>query len=230
MMRLCDSIPAHPDNGCFMILPVPHRARLLLTGAAIALVFTLGPARSAQAQDDGKPTHAKSDKKAKDSKSKGSKADKDSDKKRSDQSKSTQIGTFGEWGAYQTQGKTKTCYALSQPKTRDPATTKRDSAFVFISYRPAENVKNEISIIMGFPMKDGSEATAEIGDSEFGLIAKGSNAWVKNAAEEGRLIDAMKKGSKLVVKAASAKGKVTTDTYSLGGLGQALEKVRKECP
>ena len=192
-------------------------------------MFTLGPVRSAQAQDSGKSTHAKSDKKskAKDSKSKNSKAK--SGKNPSDQGKSTQIGTFGEWGAYETQGKAKTCYALTQPKTRDPATAKRDPAYIFISYRPAENVKNEISIIMGFPMKDGSEATAEIGDAEFGLITKGSNAWVKNAAEEGRLIDAMKKGSKLVVKAASAKGKVTTDTYSLGGLGQALDKVRKEC-
>ncbi len=106
---------------------------------------------------------------------------------------------------------------------------KRDPAYVFISTRPAENVKSEISIIMGFPMKDGAEAQVEIGEASFGLIAKGSNAWVKNPAEEGRLIDAMKKGSKLVVKASSAKGKATTDTYSLSGLGQALDKVRKEC-
>jgi hypothetical protein len=106
---------------------------------------------------------------------------------------------------------------------------KRDSAYVFISTRPAENVKSEISVIMGFPMKDGSEATVEIGDASFSLIAKGSNAWVKNPAEEGRLIDAMKKGSKLIVKATSAKGKATTDTYSLSGIGQALDKVRKDC-
>ncbi len=83
---------------------------------------------------------------------------------------------------------------------------------------------------MGFPMKDGSEATAEIGSTTFSLLAKGSNAWVKNPAEESQFINAMKKGSKLVVKAASAKGKTTTDTYQLTGLGPALDKVRKECP
>lgn len=221
-----DSHP--PAYGCFMILSVSHRTRNLLTGLSLAVAIALGSAQCAQAQDDkAKTTHSKSDKatthdgKAKDAKS---------DKKPGEQGKSVQIGTFGEWGAYQSQGKSKTCYALAQPKSRDPSSTKREAAYIFISSRPAENVKNEISVIMGFPMKDGGEAQVEIGDSEFGLIAKGSNAWVKNPAEESHMIDAMKKGSKLIVKAASNKGKVTTDTYALGGLVQALEKVRKECP
>jgi len=211
-----------------MILSVSHRTRILLTGISLAIAFALGPVPGAQARDDkAKATHSTSDKvTAHDAKAKDAK----SDKKPGEQGKSVQIGTYGDWGAYQTQGKSKTCYALAQPKSREPSSTKRDAAYIFISSRPAENVKNEVSVIMGFPMKDGGEAQVEIGDSEFGLIAKGSNAWVKNPAEEGHLIDAMKKGSKLVVKAASNKGKVTTDTYALGGLVQALEKVRKECP
>jgi hypothetical protein len=211
-----------------MILSVSHRTRIQLTGISLAIAFALGSVHGAQARDNkAKATHSTSDKTtAHDAKSKDAK----SDKKPGEQGKSVQIGTYGEWGAYQTQGKSKTCYALAQPKTREPSSTKRDAAYIFISSRPAENVKNEISVIMGFPMKDGGEAQVEIGDSEFDLIAKGSNAWVKNPAEEGHLIDAMKKGSKLVVKAASSKGKLTTDTYALGGLVQALDKVRKECP
>jgi hypothetical protein len=106
----------------------------------------------------------------------------------------------------------------------------RDAAYVFISTRPAENVKNEIAIIMGFPMKDGSEASAEIGSNTFSLLATGANAWVKNPAEENQFIAALKKGSKLVVTADSVKGKTTTDTYVLTGLAQALDKVHKECP
>jgi invasion protein IalB len=82
---------------------------------------------------------------------------------------------------------------------------------------------------MGFAMKDGAEARAEINGTAFDFVAKGSNAWVKNPAEEGQFIDAMKKGSKLIVKAPSAKGNVTTDSYSLGGLSQALDRIRKEC-
>jgi hypothetical protein len=165
----------------------------------------------------------------KDAKADKGKKDKKADGK-SDSGKTLRLGTFGEWGAYQTQGKSKTCYALAKPKSREPKSLSRDSAYVFISTRPAENVKNEIAIIMGFQMKDGSEASAEIGSATFSLLAKGSNAWVKNPAEEGQFIGAMKKGAKMVVTADSIKGKTTTDTYMLTGLGQALEKVHKECP
>jgi invasion protein IalB len=202
-----------------MIAFAPQRPRLLLAGAALAFACMLGSTPDGLAKE--KASHSKTDKAA-------SKKD-DAKPAKGEPGKATQLGTFGEWGAYATQGKSKTCYALAQPKSREPSSVKRDPAYVFISTRPAENVKSEISIIMGFPMKDGAEAQVEIGEASFGLIAKGSNAWVKNPAEEGRLIDAMKKGSKLVVKASSAKGKATTDTYSLSGLGQALDKVRKEC-
>jgi hypothetical protein len=212
-----------------MIAFAPLRARNLLAGAALALVCMVGSAPNVLAKE--KTSQSKADKaaaaqnaKGKDTKGKDTKAGKSAEP-----GKAALLGTFGEWGAYATQGKSRTCYALAQPKTREPASVKRDAAYVFISTRPAENVKSEISVIMGFPMKDGGEATAEVGDASFSLIAKGSNAWVKNPAEEGRLIDAMKKGSKLIVKATSTKGKATTDTYSLSGIGQALDKARKDC-
>ncbi len=100
---------------------------------------------------------------------------------------------------------------------------------MFISDRPAENVRNEVSIIMGFPMRDGAEGKAEIDHTKFDLIAKGSNAWIKNPAEEGHLIEAMKKGKKMIVKVANKGGRFTTDTYSLHGVTQALEMAGKEC-
>ena len=54
--------------------------------------------------------------------------------------------------------------------------------------------------------------------------------WVKNAAEESKVIDEMRKGSTLVIKAATKRGRATTDTYSLSGFSQAVEKVLKDCP
>jgi hypothetical protein len=137
------------------------------------------------------------------------------------------VGTFGDWGAYQSQaGKAKICYVLAQPKDRQPAALKRDPAYLFISSRPGEGVHNEVSVIMGFPLKEGGpEAKAEIGANAFDLVAKGENAWIKNAAEEGQFVEAIKKGAKLIVKIASKKGNVTTDTYSLSGISQALERV-----
>jgi hypothetical protein len=143
--------------------------------------------------------------------------------------KPSQLASYGDWGVFVAQGENaKTCYALATPKDRVPAGLKRDPAYVFIANRPAENVREEVSIIMGFPMKEGGRA--EIAGSGFALIAKGANAWIKNQAEEAKFVDAMKKGAKLIVKAPSLRGHVTTDSYSLTGLAQALERVAKECP
>lgn len=144
--------------------------------------------------------------------------------------KPSQLANYGDWGVFLAQGEmSKTCYALATPKDRTPAGLKRDPAFVFISNRPGENVHEEISVIMGFPVKENA-VQAEVAGSTFDLIAKGTNAWIKNPAEESQFIEALKKGAKLVVHAPSAKGHVTTDSYSLAGLSQALDRIGKECP
>ena len=143
------------------------------------------------------------------------------------------VGTFGDWGVYVSQSsKSKICYALAQPKDRSPASLKRDSAYVFISNRPGEGVRGEVSMIMGLALKDGAEGgKAEIGNAKFDLVAKGQNAFIKNAAEEGQFVDSLKRrGSRLTIRVPSAKGQVATDTYSLAGLAPALDRVGKECP
>ena len=76
----------------------------------------------------------------------------------------------------------------------------------------------------------GRRAGRDRGGPGFDLVTKGTNAWIKNQAEEPQFVDALKKGSKLIVKAPSLKGNVTTDSYSLAGLSQALDRVEKECP
>ncbi|MGH6851633.1 MAG: invasion associated locus B family protein, partial [Methylocella sp.] len=98
--------------------------------------------------------------------------------------KPSKLASYGDWGVFVAQGeKSKTCYALATPKERAPSGLKRDPAYVFISNRPSENVREEVSLIMGFPMKEAG-ARAEIAGSGFALIAKGANAWIKNQAEE----------------------------------------------
>ena len=148
-------------------------------------------------------------------------------------SKPALVGTFGDWGVYVSQSpKSKICYALAQPKDRSPASLRRDSAYVFISNRPGEGVHGEVSMIMGLTLKDGANGgKAEIGSAKFDLVAKGQNAFIKNAAEEGQFVDTLKKrGSRLTIRVPSAKGQVAADTYSLAGLSQALDRVAKECP
>jgi invasion protein IalB len=180
--------------------------------------------------------------------------------KKDDASKPALVATFGDWNVFVGQaGKGRICYTLAQPKSREPASLNRDPGYAFISDRPAEGVRNEVSFIMGFDVAGGADATeakldpkpggkpatksdaksktppgaapvALVDETSFEMLPKGGNLWVKNAAKEGALIAEMRKGAKLVVKAASLRGHQSIDTYSLTGFAQALDRVQKECP
>jgi invasion protein IalB len=142
------------------------------------------------------------------------------------------LGQFGDWGAYTaTPGGKKVCFALSKPTAAvtEPAGRKRDPSYAFVSTRPAEKVKNEVSMIVGYPQKAGVDATASVGSASYVMYTQNDGAWVKNAAEEAQMIGTMRKGADLVVKSVSGHGTKTTDTYSLKGLGEALDKVAEEC-
>ena len=142
-----------------------------------------------------------------------------------------QLEVFGDWGAYASNTpKGKVCYALAQPKDRLPKSLQRDPGYLFIATRPAEGVKNEVSMVLGFVTQDGGDGKAAIGATSFALVTKGNAAWVKNAAEDGAFVDAMRKGQSLTIEAKSKRGNSSTDRYALAGLTQALDRVRKECP
>ena len=141
------------------------------------------------------------------------------------------VATFSDWSAYTAQtGKAKICYALSLPKARQPANLKDTPAYLFVSFRPADNVKNEVAAVLGFPTKESGPAEVAINQTKYALVTKGANAWVKNPAEEPQVIATMSKGQAITVSATSARGNQTTDRYSLAGFAQALDRAKKECP
>jgi hypothetical protein len=144
----------------------------------------------------------------------------------------TLIGQFGTWGAYTaTPNGKKVCFALAKPSSSktNPPNRPRDPAYAFVSTRPAEKVTNEVSVMIGYTLKPGSESTLEVGGASYAMYTQGDGLWIKNAAEEERMVDAMRKASDVVVKGMSAKGTETTDTFSLKGLSQALDKLAQDC-
>jgi len=144
----------------------------------------------------------------------------------------TLVGQFGDWGAYAAApGGKKVCFALSKPKSQKASKddVKRDPAYIFVATRPSERVKDEVSVIVGYPLNPKIDATAQVGSATYLMFGQSDGAWIKNAAEEPQLVDAMRKGAELVIKGKSARGTETTDTYSLKGISQALDRVHKEC-
>jgi Invasion associated locus B (IalB) protein len=144
----------------------------------------------------------------------------------------TLIGQFGTWGAYTaTPNGKKVCFALAKPSSSktNPANRPRDPAYAFVSTRPAEKVVNEVSIMIGYALKPGSESTLEVGGGTYAMYTQGDGLWIKNAAEEERMVEAMRKSADVVVKGVSAKGTETIDTFSMKGLAQALDKLAQDC-
>ena len=170
-------------------------------------------------------------------------------------SKPSLVATFGDWNVFVGEvGKGHICYTLAQPKSREPASLTRDPGYAFISDRPSEGVRNEVSFIMGFDVAAGDTAESKpdakpaekptksdaksktppapvalVDEASFEMLPKGGNLWVKNAAKENALITEMRKGAKLMIKAASLRGHQSIDTYSLTGFAQAMDRLQKEC-
>jgi Invasion associated locus B (IalB) protein len=144
----------------------------------------------------------------------------------------TLIGQFGTWGAYTaTPNGKKVCFALAKPSSSrtNPPNRPRDPAYAFVSTRPSEKVVNEVSIMIGYTLKPGSESTLEVGGASYTMYTQGDGLWIKNAAEEERMVDAMRKAADVTVKGVSAKGTETTDVFSLKGLSQALDRLAQDC-
>jgi hypothetical protein len=144
----------------------------------------------------------------------------------------TLLGQYGEWGAYAaTPGGKKVCFAIAKPTSAEttPPNRPRNPVYIFVSTRPSEKVANELSIVAGYPFKGGTEASIEVGSTSYALYTQQDGAWIKNGTEEARLIDALRQGQTAVVKGVSSKGTQSTDTYSLKGLSQALERTAQDC-
>jgi invasion protein IalB len=147
----------------------------------------------------------------------------------------TLLGQYGDWGAYTaTPGGQKVCFALAKPTSSvDNPPNRRTAAnvvYLFISTRPAEKVSNEVSVLVtGYVFKANTEASVAVGGANFAMYTQNDGAWVKNAAEESKLLDTMRKGADVVIKATTSRGTQTTDTFSLKGIAQAVDRAAQEC-
>jgi hypothetical protein len=136
---------------------------------------------------------------------------------------------YKDWSAYAATGSPKVCFAVAQPKESSPKAAKRGPIYFYISRYPADKVVDEISVKMGYPFAAGAKTTVTIGKDKFELFTKDEGAFVEKPEDEAKLVTAMKSGTTMKVEGKSARGTNTSDTYSLGGLSDALDRIAKEC-
>jgi hypothetical protein len=146
----------------------------------------------------------------------------------------TLMGSFKAWFVYSVGAdRTRVCYALARPANSAPKNVRRDPIYILISSWPARGIRNEPSIVPGYPYKDSTTVEVSVGNDKFTLFTQnqGTNggAWIKSSDDEARLIEAMKRGISMTVTGTSRRGTVTRDEYSLAGLSAALDAIANAC-
>ena len=140
------------------------------------------------------------------------------------------IGKFKDWESFVlSQDGSKTCFAQSSPVVRAPKKLKRDPSRLFVSFRPNENIKNEVSVTNGYKFKLKAPVIAKSGKKSYDLFSKDRFAWVVDTEDETKLISTMKKASRLMIIGNTDKGDQTTDHYSMMGFTKAYNTAKKSC-
>lgn len=145
----------------------------------------------------------------------------------------TQIGSFKQWNAYtHNDQEGKVCYIASQPQDSKYSSTikGRDPAFFMVTTKPAKNIRNEASTIIGYPFKADSKVIVDIDGKKFTMFTQADGAWMEDQTQESALIAAMKAGTQMTVSGTSRRGTESSDSYSLSGITAALDAIAKECP
>ena len=140
------------------------------------------------------------------------------------------LGKFKDWESFVLLKEgVKTCFAQSIPVVRAPKKLKREASRLFVSFRPAENIKNEISVTNGYKFKLKAPVAAKSGKKKYDLFSKGHFAWLADDGDQVKLIATMKRASRLMIIGNSEKGEQSTDHYSMMGFTKAYNSAKKSC-
>ena len=138
-------------------------------------------------------------------------------------------GKYKNWESFTVEGdKGKICFAQSVPTKRAPAAIKREKSKIYVTFRPLENIKDEISLPSGHDYKS-STVTASSGKRRYSFFSQKDFAWLLDDQEEQKFIKLMKKATDVIVKARTTNGAETTDHYSMMGFTKAYNTAKKTC-
>ena len=138
-------------------------------------------------------------------------------------------GKYKNWESFVAEtDKGKICFAQTVPTKRAPAAVKRDKSKLFVTFRPSEEIKDEVSLTSGHDYKT-SSVTASSGKRRYSFFSQKNFAWLLDDQEEKKFIQLMKKATDIIVKARTTKGAETTDHYSMMGFTKAYNTAKKTC-
>ncbi|HEY9538199.1 MAG TPA: invasion associated locus B family protein [Kiloniellaceae bacterium] len=140
------------------------------------------------------------------------------------------LGDFSDWSAFKyEEGGKAVCFIASEPTKAEGNYTTRGKIHAMVTHRPGEQRTDEVSIQAGYPYKESAVVDVAVGDMKVQLFTQGDSAWAMDKATDKKLVQAMIKGSTMVVEGVSSRGTNTKDTYSLAGFTRAYQAIGQAC-
>ena len=150
------------------------------------------------------------------------------------QESKNRVAAHTDWSVFEANDPAQ-CWSVSSPKetvnSRDGrvVAVRRGDILLFVSYIPGSGVKGQVSFTGGYPFREGSTVTLDVGGTKYDLFTKGEMAWSRDAADDAKIIASMKNGAEATLTAFSSRGTKTEDTFSLFGFTAAVEEAEKRC-
>ena len=141
------------------------------------------------------------------------------------------LGTFGDWSAYTMEDHgQKICYMASVPQKSTGKYTKRGEVFLIVSHHPSQKAFNTVSLTAGYNYKKNSSVEVKIDKNKpMDMFTDDDTAWASSTRQDNKLVSLMRAGNEVVFKGTSARGTLTTDTFSLKGCTKAANAIDKAC-
>ncbi|WP_299349317.1 invasion associated locus B family protein [uncultured Shimia sp.] len=129
----------------------------------------------------------------------------------------------------------KECWAVSTAKesvnTKEGrvVAVRRSDILFMVFFRPEVGVKGQVGFTGGYPFASGSTVNLSVDGNSFELFTEGEWAWPASAADDSKIVTAMKRGTKATLSAQSSRGTKTQDSFSLLGFTAAVEGAEQRC-
>jgi len=140
--------------------------------------------------------------------------------------------SFGSWHMRAMgEGRERVCWVVSEPTSWNASrkNVRRGDIYLAVTFRPGEDIDGEVNYRAGYPFKEESRVQVAVGDRDLEMLSYQEDAWGQDAAADGRLVEAFKKGATAVLRGESARGTRTTDNFSLIGFTAAFARAKEAC-
>ncbi len=146
------------------------------------------------------------------------------------------VALYDDWSVFASDDRNN-CFIASKPIATEAQrggtdvtdNVRRGNINIYITNIKRDGVVNEVSFWGGYPFRDGSSVSMQIGSDGYEFFTEGEWAWPTSTEEDKKVVNAMRRGNRAILTGVSSRGTTTKDTFSLIGFSGALKDANERC-